>query len=275
MKTCAASNCVVMAQTLGLPIGVEMRAGRAAARAAAVVPATRWELGLAAGGFVVRAGAAACSDAEVPEFEIDAQPVTWSQYVEFVDDGGYDRPRALAARGPGLAGAAAQEGRRGPRHVEQIGAARHGTGGSVLQQRFGRTVRAAGHRSAVHVAGGRPMPGRAGPAAASPPRSNGRSPPTPRRRRGFRWADVHEWTAGTLRPWPGFRADPWSQGSAFDPVPAFGQARVLRGASFATRARLRSPKRRGFALPERDDGFFGFRTCALWRGPALPVPRPA
>jgi iron(II)-dependent oxidoreductase len=27
----------------------------------------------------------------VPEFEIDAQPVTWAQYVEFVDDGGYDR----------------------------------------------------------------------------------------------------------------------------------------------------------------------------------------
>jgi hypothetical protein len=38
---------------------------------------------------------------------------------------------------------------------------------------------------------------------------------------------------------------------------------VLRGASFATRARLRSPKRRDFAAPERDDGFFGFRTCTL------------
>ena len=82
-------------------------------------------------------------------------------------------------------------------------------------------------------------------------------------RRGLRWADVHEWTANTLRPWPGFRADPWSAGSEFDPVPAFGKARVLRGASFATRARLRSPRRRGFALPGRDDGFFGFRTCSL------------
>jgi iron(II)-dependent oxidoreductase len=38
---------------------------------------------------------------------------------------------------------------------------------------------------------------------------------------------------------------------------------VLRGASFATRARLRSPRARHFALPARDDGFFGFRTCAL------------
>jgi formylglycine-generating enzyme required for sulfatase activity len=24
----------------------------------------------------------------VPDFEIDAQPVTWAQFVEFVDDGG-------------------------------------------------------------------------------------------------------------------------------------------------------------------------------------------
>ncbi len=79
---------------------------------------------------------------------------------------------------------------------------------------------------------------------------------------GFRWADVHEWTAGTLRPWPGFRPDPWSAGSEFDPQPAFRHARVLRGASLATRARLRSPKARNFAAPARDDGFFGFRTCA-------------
>jgi formylglycine-generating enzyme required for sulfatase activity len=65
------------------------------------------------------------------------------------------------------------------------------------------------------------------------------------------------------RPTSESRADPWSGGGEFDPTPAFGQARVLRGASFATRARLRSPQRRSFALPGRDDGFFGFRTCSL------------
>jgi gamma-glutamyl hercynylcysteine S-oxide synthase len=27
----------------------------------------------------------------LPAFEIDAQPVTWAQFIEFVDDGGYDR----------------------------------------------------------------------------------------------------------------------------------------------------------------------------------------
>jgi iron(II)-dependent oxidoreductase len=43
----------------------------------------------------------------------------------------------------------------------------------------------------------------------------------------------------------------------------FGQARVLRGASFAARARMKHPKARRWALPHEDSGFFGFRTCAV------------
>src|SRR5574337_339189 len=38
-------------------------------------------------------------DEQVPEFEIDAQPVTWGQWVEFVDDGGYDDPRWWSGEG--------------------------------------------------------------------------------------------------------------------------------------------------------------------------------
>ncbi len=251
---------VVMAQTLGLPLGFE-QAPIAVTREPLLLPATRWELGMPDSGFAFTQERAA-HRVDVPEFEIDAQPVTWNQFIEFVDDGGYDREELW--HGEGWRWLAAQiEGRRGPRHVEQIGAARHGSGGSVLQQRFGATVRAAGHHSAVHLSWWE---------ADAWARWAGRRVATEveweiaahtAARRGFRWADVHEWTAGTLQPWPGYRADPWSAGGEFDPAAAFGRARVLRGASFATRARLRSLKRRGFALPERDDGFFGFRTCAL------------
>ncbi|WP_432730587.1 SUMF1/EgtB/PvdO family nonheme iron enzyme [Variovorax sp. W6] len=251
---------VVMAQTLGLPLGVE-QAPIAVTREPLLLPATRWELGVPESGFAF-AQERAAHRVDVPEFEIDAQPVTWNQYIEFVEDGGYDREELW--HGEGWRWLSAQiEGRRGPRHVEQIGAARNGTGGSVLQQRFGATVRAAGHHSAVHLSWWE---------ADAWARWAGRRVATEveweiaahtAARRGFRWADVHEWTAGTLQPWPGYRADPWSTGTEFDPAAAFGRARVLRGASFATRARLRSPRRRGFALPERDDGFFGFRTCAL------------
>jgi iron(II)-dependent oxidoreductase len=251
---------VVMAQTLGLPLGAE-QAPVAVTREPLLLPATRWELGTPETGFAF-AQERLTHRVDVPEFEIDAQPVTWNQYIEFVDDGGYDREELW--HGEGWRWLAAQiEGRRGPRHVEQIGVGRHGAGGSVLQQRFGATVRAAGHHSAVHLSWWE---------ADAWARWAGRRIATEveweiaahtAARRGFRWADVHEWTAGTLQPWPGYKADPWSAGGEFDPAAAFGQARVLRGASFATRARLRSPRRRGFALPERDDGFFGFRTCAL------------
>ena len=76
---------------------------------------------------------------------------------------------------------------------------------------------------------------------------------------GVRWGEVHEWTATPSRPWPGFSADPWMAYS----VPWFGQAKVLRGAAFATRARMKHPKFRGFALPGDDVRFVGFRSCAV------------
>ncbi|RZI65849.1 SUMF1/EgtB/PvdO family nonheme iron enzyme [Variovorax guangxiensis] len=253
---------VVTAQTLGLPIGVEPSPALVQ-REPLLLPATRWTLGRAEGsagfGFAQEGGTWAV---DVPAFEIDAQAVTWQQFAEFVDDGGYDRSELWSPGGQAWL-AQQHDGRRAPRHVEQIGAGRRGAGGAVLQRRFGRVVQAAGHQPAVHLSWWE---------ADAWARWAGRRIATEVEweiaahagaHRGFHWGSVHEWTAGTLRPWPGYRVDPWSAGGVFDPAPAFGEARVLRGASFATRARLRSPRARNFALPGRDDGFFGFRTCAL------------
>ena len=75
---------------------------------------------------------------------------------------------------------------------------------------------------------------------------------------GFAWGEVWEWTASSFRPYPGFAADPWRDYSQ----PFFGRHKVLRGASFATRLRLRSARFRNFAPPETDDLFCGFRSCA-------------
>jgi EgtB-related family protein len=77
--------------------------------------------------------------------------------------------------------------------------------------------------------------------------------------RGFRWGDVWEWTATTFRAYPGFAPGPYRDYSE----PWFGTHKVLRGASFATRERMRDPKYRNFYRPERDDVFCGFRSCAL------------
>ena len=184
----------------------------------------------------------------IPEFEIDAQAVTWSQYGEFVEDGGYDE-RAHWSE-PGWAWVE-RESRRTPRHVDQM---RHG----VLRRRFGQLSRVAGAEPAVHVSAfeaeawcrwaGRRLPGEVEWEAAAHQGAT----------RGFRFGDVWEWTASTFRPYPGFVLGPWRDYS----LPCFGRTRVLRGASFATPLGLRSARFRQFAEPGRDEGFFGFRSCA-------------
>lgn len=75
----------------------------------------------------------------------------------------------------------------------------------------------------------------------------------------FRWGDLWEWTHTSFEPYPGFSPDAYREYSES----AFGSHQVVRGASFATRLRMRSPKFRNFCLPQREDMFIGFRTCAL------------
>jgi iron(II)-dependent oxidoreductase len=70
---------------------------------------------------------------------------------------------------------------------------------------------------------------------------------------------VWEWTSTPFRPYPGFVADPYEDYSQ----PWFDTHRVLRGGSFATRARLLRNTWRNFYMPERRDPFAGFRTCSL------------
>ncbi len=249
---------VTMAQTLAVPLKLALPVG-VQARDPVLVPAGRWLLGSSPGGFVFDAEKWA-HEIDVPEFEIDAQPVNWGQYVEFVDDGGYDRPEFWLPQGwEWLQREADREGRRGPRYVEQIGSA----SGAVMQMLFGKSTRMAGSQSAMHLSWWE---------ADAWARWAGRRLPTEVEwemaahtagRRGFRWGDVREWTASTLRPWPGFEPDGWSRHTDLEAQPQFGRARVQRGGSFAARSRMKHPKFRGFALPERDDRFVGFRTCAL------------
>ena len=246
---------LVQAQRLGVPVPLLAREPRRPT-APLLVPATRWQLGAMPVGLVLDNEQWAHA-VQIPEFKIDAQPVSWAQFVEFVDDGGYDRAELWQPEGWAWLEReqALDDGRRGPRYVEQIGVA----SGAVLQQRFGRPVRMAAEHSATHVSwweadawcrwAGRRLPAEAEWDCAAHTAA----------RRGFDWGMVHEWMAGTLQPWPGFTPGPWAEMSQ----PWMGRARVLRGASFATRARLHDRGLRGFALPDDDWRFVGFRSCAL------------
>ena len=136
-----------MAQTLGLHLKLPLPAP-GLVREPLWLPATRWRLGLDAGEGYTFDNERPAHEVLVPDFEIDAQPVSWTQYVEFVADGGYDRPELWLPAGWDWLQqqARSDEGRRAPRHVEQIGATRYGTRGGagqggVLQKWFGQTVR--------------------------------------------------------------------------------------------------------------------------------------
>jgi formylglycine-generating enzyme required for sulfatase activity len=212
------------------------------------MPAARLQLGSTPGGFVPDNERWAETLA-LPEYEIDAQVVTWERYVEFAEDGGYDRRELWSDAGWGWVQDSA---RRAPRDVEQMR-------GGVLLHRAGELQRAPAGQAAVHVTrheaeawcrwAGRRLPTEpewemAALAAA---------------KRGFVWGDVFEWTGGSARGWNGHAETPGS----LDRLPPPRTQGVLRGASAATLRRWHHPKARRFVLPASDLPFNGFRSCAF------------
>jgi gamma-glutamyl hercynylcysteine S-oxide synthase len=81
--------------------------------------------------------------------------------------------------------------------------------------------------------------------------------PASNSRRGVRQllGNVWEWTASPFAPYPGFEPGPYREYSQ----PWFGDHRVLRGGSFATRNRLVHNRWRNFYTPDRNDVFAGIR----------------
>ncbi|HJW54074.1 MAG TPA: selenoneine synthase SenA [Burkholderiaceae bacterium] len=184
----------------------------------------------------------------VPSFTMDAMLVSNAQYRDFIDDGGYEHPQFWTVAGRGWL---MQQERSAPRGWQRDGK-------SWRCERFGQLVMPSPHEPVRHVNlyeaqaycmwAGRRLPAEAEWEFAA---QSGHA--------AFRWGDLWEWTCSPFEPYPGFSADAYREYSA----PWFMTHQVLRGASFATPPRMRASGFRNFYLPERDDIFAGFRTCAL------------
>ncbi|HXF66011.1 MAG TPA: selenoneine synthase SenA [Burkholderiales bacterium] len=227
----------------------------------------------------------------VAPFAIARAPVTNAEFAAFVADGGYCR-RELWSR----AGWRWREQARvnGPLYWEK-------NGGDWMRRLYDRMIELSPHAPVIHVSwyeadaycrwAGRRLPTEAEWefAAAAVPAVAGE-------KRKYPWGDadgqaqranlygtlgtcadvaafpegdsawgcrqmlgnVWEWVADWFGPYPGYIRDPYKEYSE----PWFGDHKVLRGGSFATRAALLRNTWRNFYTPDRRDVFAGFRTCA-------------
>lgn len=217
-----------MARELAVPVPVPPQAPHLVTGDATLrVPAQTFSLGYAGPGFAFDNELGSHS-VRLDAFEIDAQPVSWSRLMPFVEAGGY-RQREWWS----------DEGWAWLQGAQGVAPA----GGSAADP----AVHLTAHEAEAWCRwSGRRLPTEAQweCAALTVP--------------GFAWGRVWEWTASSFLPYPGFSPHPYRDYSA----PWFASRRVLRGASDATSPSLAHPRYRNFFEPHRKDVFAGFRSCA-------------
>lgn len=184
----------------------------------------------------------------VGPFVMDATLVSNGQFMDFIAEGGYQKPQYWSEAGRAWM---LQQDRSAPRGWMR-------DNGTWRRERFGEVVELSSRQPVRHIS---LHEARAYCAWAK------RRLPTEEEweyaalseHPALRWGDLWEWTDSVFLPYEGFAADAYREYSA----PWFSTHQVLRGASFATPKPLRSEKFRNFYLAERSDIFVGFRTCAL------------
>lgn len=239
-----------MAQHLGLDVAAALEVATPAAVSATgewSLPKRRLALGSAAGGFAFD-NELAQHPVEIPATRIDRGCVSWQRFLPFVEAGGYAQRRWWSDAGWAWKGE-----RAAPRYVQQ-------RQGRWQRRHFGAWSDIDLHQPAINLSwheaqawcrwAGRHLPSEAEWESAALRSAAGGEP--------FEWGQVWEWTASAFAPYPGFAAHPYRDYSQ----PFFDGRPVLRGASFASAARMKHPRYRNYFSADRNDIFAGFRSCA-------------
>jgi gamma-glutamyl hercynylcysteine S-oxide synthase len=214
-------------QTLGYSNPIDSPAGIEKDRGDIDMRGGKFKLGAApAGGFVFDNEKWA-HDVEIAPFRIARSPVTNSEYLAFVEQGGV-----------------------APRYWRK-------QDGGWLERQFDRWLPLASEEPVRHVSWNEAQAYCAWAKRRLPTEAEWECACA-----GFAYGKVWEWTESRFQPYPGFVLDPYKEYSE----PWFGTHKVLRGGSFSTPARLMRPSFRNFYTPERADIFAGFRTCAVGQG---------
>jgi iron(II)-dependent oxidoreductase len=242
-----AEAAVYMAQALGFEPSeaAHLQPAAAPAHQTLSLPSGTWTLGSSPDGFVFdnELGAHAV---RVAAFEIDAQPVRWQRFLEFVEQNGYQERACWSEAGWQWL---SRHGATAPRYLRS-------TDVGWEQQRHGRwqaldMQAAACHLTAFEAEAWCRWAGRRLPTEAEWERAACSA-------KGFAWGEAWEWTSSSFAPYPGFLTHPYVDYSR----PWFDGRPVLKGASPATVPRMRHPKYRNFFSPERNDIVSGFRSVA-------------
>jgi ergothioneine biosynthesis protein EgtB len=189
---------------------------------------------------------------DVDRFQIDRSPVDNRAFAAFVADGGYETPLHWGAEGWAWR---QRIDARCPRNWRAAGTGwqQRWFGQWIAMDETAPVVNLTWHEAQAWCRwAGRRLPTEFEweVAALTVPQPPARAP--------MQFGQVWEWTVSVFQPYPGFAPHPYRDYS----LPWFGSRRVLRGGSFATHPRMRHPRYRNFFVPERNDIFAGFRTCA-------------